>query len=250
VSTGTGSAARLDRPQAGKTGTHENHTDVWFVGFIPQYTTSVWVGFPDIQVEMRNLVINGVYHDRAWGGTVAAPIWRTFMEIITEDLPVLDFPPDPDGTRIYYQTPSEEVPDVIGMDVDDAEDELHEAGFNVTIEYVNADEDEDEVIGQDPEHPERAEQATTVTIEVSNGRSPLTQMPDLIGLTAAEAVTRLQALQDETGVEFTWELIIQSVDTAAERNKVIATRPVAGSAMDKDTVVVIRYTAFSHEDGG
>jgi len=89
-----------------------------------------------------------------------------------------------------------------------------------------------------------------VTIEISNGQDPLTRMPDLIGLTSSEAVARLQALQDETGIEFTWELITQPVDTAAERNKVVATRPTAGSAMDKDTVVVIRYTVFAHEDGG
>jgi len=128
VTSGTGTSAWIDRPQAGKTGTHENHTDVWFIGFIPQYTASVWVGFPDSQVEMRNLVINGVYHDVAWGGSVAAPIWRDFMNIVTENLPVLDFPPDPDGISLYYQTPSEEVPDVIGMDLDEAKEEIYKPG--------------------------------------------------------------------------------------------------------------------------
>ena len=108
VSRGTGGSAVLSpaRPQAGKTGTHENYTDVWFVGFIPQYTTSVWVGFPDSQVEMRNITVNGVFVPRAFGGSVAAPIWREFMQIVTADLPVQDFPPDPDGIGVYYQTPA------------------------------------------------------------------------------------------------------------------------------------------------
>jgi penicillin-binding protein 1A len=248
VSNGTGGAAWIGRPQAGKTGTHENYTDAWFVGFIPQYTTSVWVGFPDSQVEMRNLVINGTYYDRVWGSTVPAPIWAQFMEIITAGLPVLDFPPDPAGVDLYYQTPREEVPDVVGMELDDATKELYEAGFDVEFEYVNAEEPEDQVVTQDPENPERIEQGEIVKLEVSNGKAPETTMPDLVGLTSGEAVSVLRALRDATEIQFTWELVTVPVADPAERNKVVATRPEAGGTITKDTIVVIRYTVY--EAGG
>ena len=125
VSRGTGGNAYIGRPQAGKTGTHQDHTDVWFVGFVPQLTTSVWVGFPDSQVEMRNIVIHGTYYSQVWGSSVAAPIWAEFMELVTADLPVLDFPPNPPGIEVYYETPREEVPDVVGMDLDKARKELY-----------------------------------------------------------------------------------------------------------------------------
>ncbi len=244
VTSGTGTSAWIGRPQAGKTGTHENHTDVWYIGFIPQYTTSVWVGFPDSQVEMRNLVINGVYQDLAWGGSVAAPIWRDFMNIVTEDLPVADFPPDPDGVSLYYQTPSEEVPDVIGMELEDATEEIYKAGFLFDIEYVNSDEPRDDVVGQDPESPQKLRQGTAMTIEVSNGLSPTTAMPDLVGLDSAAAVTALQNLRNETGIEFSWTLQPRTVTDPAQDNQVVSTTPRAGRDITKDTTIVVRYGVY------
>ncbi len=85
---GTAPAANIGRDQFGKTGTAQNFRDVWFVGAVPQYTTAVWVGYPDAQVEMVNF---GVYDERtdkvqpiarAYGGTVAAPVWNDFMSYV------------------------------------------------------------------------------------------------------------------------------------------------------------------------
>jgi membrane peptidoglycan carboxypeptidase len=244
VTSGTGTSAWIDRPQAGKTGTHENHTDAWYIGFIPQYTTSVWVGFPDSQVEMRNLVINGVYHERAWGGSVAAPIWRDFMNIVTEDLPVLDFPEDPEGTSLYYQTPSVEVPDVIGMELEEATEEIYKAGFFFDVEYVNSDEPRDQVVGQDPEAPLRHRQGTAIALEVSNGLSPTTEMLDIVGMNSAGAVSALQDLRDETGIEFSWELEPQTVDDPAQDNQIISTNPAAGRQITKETVIIVHYGVY------
>jgi membrane peptidoglycan carboxypeptidase len=244
ITNGTGGNAWIGRPQAGKTGTHEDHTDVWFIGFIPQYTTSVWVGFPDSQVEMRNLVINGTYHEVVWGSNVAAPLWADYMQIATEGLPVLNFPADPEGVELYYQTPRVEVPDVVGMELEKATEELYKAGFNVEVEYVNSDEPEDQVVSQDPENPERIRQAEVVMLEVSSGRPPEVAMVDLVGLNAAEAVGILRALREATEIEFTWELVTVPVSDPAERNRVVATRPQEGGMITKDTVVVVRYTVF------
>jgi penicillin-binding protein 1A len=248
VSRGTGGNAYIGRPQAGKTGTHQDHTDVWFVGFVPQLTTSVWVGFPDSQVEMRNIVIHGTYYSQVWGSSVAAPIWAEFMELVTADLPVLDFPPNPPGIEVYYETPREEVPDVVGMDLEKARKELYEAGFEVEWEYVNSDEPEDDVVTQQPEHPDRLKQGETVRLEVSNGRSPEVAMPNLVGMDLGAALTLLADLRDSTGIEFTWELVSLPTGRPEMHNQVTATRPAAGGKVTKDTVVVVRYRVY--EGGG
>ncbi len=67
---GTAPAANIGRDQFGKTGTAQNFRDVWFVGAVPQYTTAVWVGYPDAQIEMVNFAVydertDKVQHDQA-----------------------------------------------------------------------------------------------------------------------------------------------------------------------------------------
>jgi penicillin-binding protein 1A len=74
---GTGThAATVGCPAGGKTGTTDNNTDAWFVGFTPKLSTAVWVGFPNDRTSM-----NGLYHGYANvdGGTYPADIWGTYM---------------------------------------------------------------------------------------------------------------------------------------------------------------------------
>jgi penicillin-binding protein 1A len=69
IQSGTGTAADYGCPAAGKTGTTDEATDAWFVGYTPQLSTAVWVGYPDSRVAMPG----------AQGGTHAAPVWHAFM---------------------------------------------------------------------------------------------------------------------------------------------------------------------------
>jgi len=55
VNDGTGTAAWIGRPMAGKTGTTENYADAWFIGYVPQLATAVWVGHPDSLVPMTDV---------------------------------------------------------------------------------------------------------------------------------------------------------------------------------------------------
>lgn len=73
---GTGTTASYGCPAAGKTGTTSNYTDAWFVGYTPQLSTSVWVGYPKESQYMED--VNGL--GPGYGGTLAAPIWKDFME--------------------------------------------------------------------------------------------------------------------------------------------------------------------------
>jgi 1A family penicillin-binding protein len=81
VTSGTGKAAALDRPVAGKTGTTSSEKDIWFVGTVPQLTTAVWVGRDD------NRQLSG----GATGGGMVAPIWRDFMVKALKGVPAEKF---------------------------------------------------------------------------------------------------------------------------------------------------------------
>jgi penicillin-binding protein 1A len=71
VQSGTGTRAQIGCPAAGKTGTVDNFTDAWFVGFTPRLVTSVWVGHPKDPYPLG---------PNAQGGAIAAPIWGAYMK--------------------------------------------------------------------------------------------------------------------------------------------------------------------------
>ncbi|HLK04303.1 MAG TPA: PBP1A family penicillin-binding protein [Candidatus Acidoferrum sp.] len=80
---GTGIEAKaLKRPAAGKTGTTQDYTDAWFVGFTPQITAGVWVGFDDKQNSLGK---------KETGARAALPIWTEFMQTSLAGTPALDF---------------------------------------------------------------------------------------------------------------------------------------------------------------
>ncbi|AZQ72724.1 penicillin-binding protein [Streptomyces luteoverticillatus] len=81
VEDGTGKEAGLSgRDSAGKTGTTDERRAAWFVGYTPNMAGAVWVGGPGAKgVEMENITIGGVYHDKVYGADTPGPIWRDAM---------------------------------------------------------------------------------------------------------------------------------------------------------------------------
>lgn len=79
VNDGTASSIRgfFNRPAAGKTGTTQDYTDAWFVGFTPQLVAGCWLGFDDPRIKF-----GGSYGQ---GGRAAAPIWGRFMKYVYDD---------------------------------------------------------------------------------------------------------------------------------------------------------------------
>lgn len=81
---GTGYRAMkgFTRPAAGKTGTTQDYTDAWYLGFIPQIAAGVYVGFDDPTVSLG---------PSEAGARAAAPIWKGFMSRVEGSLPIETF---------------------------------------------------------------------------------------------------------------------------------------------------------------
>jgi len=75
-------AKTVGRPAGGKTGTTQDFTDAWFIGFTPQITAGVWVGFDDKQISLGK---------RETGAQAALPIWMEFVQQGMASIPVADF---------------------------------------------------------------------------------------------------------------------------------------------------------------
>jgi len=97
INHGTGYAVRRDykfyQPAGGKTGTTNDYTDAWFIGYTPQLVAGVWVGFDDPQLSLGR---------GETGAQAALPFWANFMEMVYDsiDFPQADFPESPNVVKI------------------------------------------------------------------------------------------------------------------------------------------------------
>jgi penicillin-binding protein 1A len=190
VSSGTGRAAILPgRPVAGKTGTAQDYTNVYFAGYTPQVSTAVWVGFTEGQRPM-----DSYYGTSVFGGTVAAPIWQDFMERAMQGFPVQGFeaPPPPESGR---------VPDVVGLKLEGAEESLAEANFTPIVEREVSFEPRGTVLTQAPGGGTRARLGSAVNLTVSDGRGEPVVVPRVMGMSEARAIRALAELDLFAAVE-------------------------------------------------
>jgi penicillin-binding protein 1A len=88
VAVGTGTAVKpLGRPVGGKTGTTNDFSDAWFIGFTPEIVTAVWLGTD----QQRPRAVGEV------GGVAAAPIFLYYMREVLNDRPARDFTVPPEA---------------------------------------------------------------------------------------------------------------------------------------------------------
>ncbi|MPZ54771.1 MAG: PASTA domain-containing protein, partial [Acidimicrobiia bacterium] len=247
---GTGPKANIGRPQGGKTGTHQNFTDAWFVGFTPEYSTAVWVGNSNAQEPMTGVTINGETYSRVYGGDVGAPIWAEFMTIATEGMPEEDFPDEPEDIGEFVRPPLTTVPNVVGLDSGSAAAELEAAGLNASISEAPSREPEGIVVGQEYAGGAQVEEGTTVTITVSNGEVPSGSMPDLVGLTQDEALAVLGDFQNNAGIRIEVFGREVPVDEPNQVGIVLAQTPSAGAAVNEGDRVVLDIGVGPGNDDG
>ena len=139
VKPGTAYKSALDRPAAGKTGTSQENKHMWFIGYTPQITTSVWVGNAEVDVPMQRtkvggrwqkFVINGTARDYWYGGDISAPIWQSYMLAMTANM---DPTPFRDVSAQMLTGVPMPVPDVRNLTEKDAQAAINLAGFSFDV---------------------------------------------------------------------------------------------------------------------
>lgn len=232
VRRGTGQQAKIGRPVAGKTGTTEGQYDAWFVGYTPEISAAVWVGFPqgDRPLESPHTPFT------ITGGTWPAQIWARFATGALSGIPYQDLPdaekgdliavsidlstgflagplcpwahvatvmvhPD-DAPTIVCPIHNPEgvtlpspgiVPAVAGRELAEAVAWLEAAGYRATAEWVGAPgRIPGTVLVQYPAADSPLSPDSEVALTVV-GPEPGTATPDVVGLTAANARHALEA---------------------------------------------------------
>ena len=84
-------SAPLSRQAAAKTGTTDDGTNLWFIGYTPNLATTVWIGHSEGDIPVRNVTIGGVYYPFVYGETIGSKIWSSYMNRALAGMPVIDF---------------------------------------------------------------------------------------------------------------------------------------------------------------
>ena len=246
---GTGTRAVLDdRPIAGKTGTHQGFREAWFIGFIPQYTSSVWIGFAEEQLPLTDVEINGEVVSNVSGGRVPAPMWKEFMEKVVEDLPVEEWPADPSDIEKYYEIPTIEIPQLLGLNIIDAEEIAFSGYILPTIKLVDSEEAPGLVLTQSIESGEEMPEGTEIVLEVSGKKftAPIPNIPPCV-YTKDEAEVLIKDFMRETSVILFLKNSFEESELPDCQGKVIGTNVAQGGTVSTgDNLIFI--VANSQDD--
>ena len=237
---GTGTRAVLDdRPIAGKTGTHQGFREAWFIGFIPQYTSSVWIGFAEEQLPLTDVEINGELIRNVSGGRVPAPMWKEFMTKVVEELPVLEWPNDPSDLEKYYEIPTVFIPELTGLNVLIAEEIAFSNYLLPEIKLVDSEEAPGLVLSQSIEIDEEVPEGTVIELEVSGQKfsAPIPNIPPC-ELTLDEAENLIKTYMRENNVILFLKKNYESSDVQGCEGKVIGTNVAQGATMSTGETLI------------
>ena len=259
VQRGTGTAASIGRPCAGKTGTTSDYKDAWFCGYTPDLVTAVWIGYVN---RPRPLVVRGI---KVAGGTFPAAIWQRFMSAALAGTPAHAFPayetppvkraiicsrtgdlatkwcPErlkayffngivPERSCRFHKPERVKLPDVRGMTVEQATEALRKLKVECEVEWVlSSSEQQGLVLEQDPPPGTMHSQADPVRLRAGSGPNRI--VPNVVGLCREEAEGLIAAAGFTYRVEF---------DGGVSRiGFVVEQAPAGGSPAQGEIVVTV-----------
>lgn len=141
------------------------------------------------------------------------------------------------GTQQEEDSGQVEVPDVVGMTLDDAKKELNDAGLGWKIgkQEESAQYDKGYVMGQDPEDGEKVKKNTQITLDVSTGKAEeQVEVPNVVGQDEADA----QKTLEDAG----FKVESTAVYSSQPQGEVVATTPEAGTQAAKGSTVTIQVS--------
>lgn len=141
------------------------------------------------------------------------------------------------GTQQEQESDQVKVPDVVGMTLEDAKQELNDAGLGWKIgkQEESAQYDKGYVMGQDPEDGEKVKKNTQITLDVSTGKAEeQVEVPDVVGQDEADA----QKTLEDAG----FKVESTAVYSSQPQGEVVATTPEAGTQAAKGSTVTIQVS--------
>ncbi len=231
---GTGSASRTgDRvPLFGKTGTHEGKQTM-MVTSSTKTTTAVWVGQTDNAVPMNRMWFKGVRLTDL-RHRISPMIQRAANSVYGGDR----FPaPDRHLTRVVYT----DLPDVVGMSIDEATKTLEDLGFTVAVgDPVDSDRAPGTVGAQDPAAG-KVGGGILVTLFPSNGQAA--SIPNVAGMSPSQAVNELRARGYSNAT--LGQCTSDDDMSPGSPGEATGTSPGAGEVVNKNAQVRVHYRAPS-----
>ena len=171
VEGGTGQAAAIGRPLAGKTGSTQNNGAAWFVGFTPDLAAAVWVGDPR---GPNHPLIGVLGQRRVYGGGIPSRIFAATMEPALAAVPPTPLPP-PDG-NVAVRPAGPRLPALSGLTVEEATTRLREVGLvpvTAPVPPANALVPDRSVVATDPPAGALVPPGTRVRLDVVAATSPV-----------------------------------------------------------------------------
>ncbi len=284
VRRGTGVRAKIDRPQAGKTGTAQENRDAWFVGYTPDVVAAVWVGFPEGQISMqppttRITVEGGRWPAQIWSafaGAALAEVEPTSFGIPDVDLTLVEVditrnclpnpytPPELIETRQYIAgtaprerckeptgPPIDDVPNVTGLPLEVAQQLLTDRGFVLDLRPVASRIYPPGIVtAQRPTvgGTTRPEDGNAVVLWVSQNIRTRSIVPDVLGMDLDRAATLL-----EGGGWFPeWRAVcpLDGCPADAVPGTVWDQTPEPGTQERDHSVITLKVYPFGSSEGG
>ncbi|HKY16948.1 MAG TPA: PASTA domain-containing protein, partial [Microthrixaceae bacterium] len=200
---GTAAGRGIDRPAAGKTGTTQENTDAWFIGYTPDLVTGVWTGYVPRNGKRRTLP--------GAGARMAAPVWQAFMKKALEGVPPTPFATGGDPAaattttttippgntsifRVAKNPTTVTMPTLTGGTTTAAASKIRKAGLRLRrIDVSTPNVLPGQVLSQSPGPGAKVPSGSEVVIEATPGSPPPTvPLPDVTGQLATDAVASMK----------------------------------------------------------
>jgi penicillin-binding protein 1A len=271
VKYGTGRSASIGRPQAGKTGTTDNYADAWFVGYTPDLSAAVWVGHTEGLIPMTSVhgmtVFGGTFPAQIWrkfmqnaladvpptsfpsaefGYEQEESEWVTRSICDESGLLATPYCPHTESRsyrrgeqpttycNIHSETAQQAVvPSVLGMGEANARSAISGAGLNPAVSYAYSNSvAKGIVISQSPLGGTTVNAGSSVSISVSQGGAPQSNVPGVVGMSETSAKETLSA------AGFTYKVVYSPTDET-QVGIVISQFPGGGAPAGPGSQVII-----------
>ena len=234
INGGTGGASSTGdgTPLAGKTGTTDSGVHTWMTGFSTAVGTAVWVGNVSGTTSLRKITLN-----KKAGGTVRHEIWRTIMKTANKKYPgqKFDAPPQEmiDATMIQIPSVAGQVPDVAAQNIEGAD-----LNAKIMIKPVSSTKPAGTVAYINPKAGSVVPRGTMIKIYISQGG--LTKIPDVRGMTTAEATATLNSAGFPTvSVPQPSQGQFFIRDPEVPVGQVVGSMPAAGKAVASSSAILL-----------